>query len=178
MNHFYGYSLLALFAGVFLPAGRAQSGVADMTPAHTREAFGFVVSAPYSQVFPLFGAYEERKWAAEFEPHFLHPLPAHDQQGMVFTTVQGGLPREWTNTCFDAASGHVQYVYWIADVMVVLIDIHLNRSIAQQTQVQVVYERTALRPEANQQVLRMAQADAHSGPRWEAMISAYLTKGK
>jgi len=174
MNHIYGYSLLALFAGVVLPAGRAQTGVADTTPAHTREEFSFLVSAPYSQVFPLFGAHQERKWAAGFEPHFLHPLPAHDQQGMVFTTVQEGIPRVWTNTCFDAASGHVQYVYWIADVMVAVIEIHVNRSVAQQTQVQVVYERTALRPEANQQVLRMAQADANSGPKWAEAINSYL----
>jgi hypothetical protein len=103
-------------------------------------------------------------------------VPAHDQQGMVFTTVQDGLNRIWTNTCFDAATGHVQYVYWIADVMTAFIDIHVTSSGPRETQVEVVYERTALRAEANDQVHQMAQTDANFGPHWSAMINGYLQK--
>ena len=132
------------------------------------------MSAPYSDVFPLFGAYEERKWAKGFEPKFIHPTPAHDQPGMVFTTVQDDMPRVWVNTAFDASTGHVQYVYWISDVMMALIDIHVTRSGISETKVDVVYERTALRPETNQQVTHMAQSDAKSGPHWAEMINGYL----
>jgi hypothetical protein len=39
-----------------------------------------------------------------------------------------------------------------------------------------VYERTALRAEANKQVLAMAQADANNGPHWAGMINGYLQK--
>lgn len=176
MNHLYAGSLLAMIAAVVASPTLQAEGPAPAALAHTREAFSFVVSAPYADAFPLFGAYEERKWAVGFEPRFLHPLPAHDQPGMVFTTVQDGLSRVWVNTCFDAATGHVQYVYWIADLMVALIDIHVTRSGVNETKVDVVNERTALRPEANQHVLRMAQADASSGPRWAEMINGYFAK--
>ncbi len=176
MNHLCAYPLLALVAGVVVSSVAQNQNGRSADPAHTREEFSFVVSAPYAEVFPLFGADEERKWAAGFEPQFVHPLPARDQQGMVFTTTQEGLDRVWTNTVFDRDTGHVQYVYWIADVMVALIDIHVTSTGAHQTRVDVAYERTALREEANEQVLRMAHADANSGPKWAEAIDSHLSR--
>ncbi len=174
MNHALAFSLLAAFAGVVASSPTPAPAAETAKPAHTHEAFSFVMSAPYADVFPLFGAHEERKWAVGFEPKFLHPVPAHDQPGMVFTTVQEDMPRVWVNTAFDAATGHVQYVYWISDLMVALIDIHVSRSGTNEMKVDVSYERTALRPEANEQVIHMAQADANSGPRWAEMINGYF----
>jgi hypothetical protein len=176
MNHTLAFSLLAAVAGVVASSATQAQATDTGKPAHTHEAFSFVVSAPYADVFPLFGAYEERKWAVGFEPKFLHPTSAHDQSGMVFTTVQEGMPRVWVNTAFDAATGHVQYAYWIADLMVALIDIHVTRSGINETKVDVTYDRTALRPEANEQVIRMAQADANSGPRWAEMINGFFAR--
>ena len=176
MNHTLTFSVLAAFAGLVAPSAPQAQATDTAKPAHTQEAFSFVVSAPYAHVFPLFGAYEEQKWAVGFVPKFLHPLPAHDEPGMVFTTVQQDMPRVWINTAFDAATGHVQYVYWIADVMVAQIDIHITNSGAHETKVEVVYERTALRPDANDQVVHMAQADASSGPSWAEMINGYFAK--
>jgi len=174
MNQLLTCSLLAAMAGI-APASLAQAPAEPATElAHTRESFSFAISHPYAEVFPLFGAHEERKWAQGFDPSFLYPVPAHDQPGMVFTTVQEGMPRVWVNTAFDAASGHVQYVYWIADIMVAIIDIRVAGSGTSETQVDVVYERTALRLEANEQVLHMAHNDANSGPHWAARINRCL----
>ena len=47
---------------------------------------------------------------------------------MVFTTEHAGVSRVWVNTAFDVASGHVQYVYFVKDMMVTLIDIHVDES--------------------------------------------------
>ena len=174
MNYLHAFSLLALYVVVIgATTGQAQGKSSD-APVRTHEEFTFVVSAPYTDVFPLFGADKERVWADGFDPQFLYPVPPHDEMGMVFTTVQDGLSRLWVNTAFDPASGHVQYVYWIADVMTALIDIHVANSGASATQVHVVYERTALRPEASDQVIHMAHADANSGPHWAQMINKSL----
>ena len=170
------------FAFVFLPmvAATLVSAAAQVKEdthaklAHTRAEFSFDLSAPYEEVFPLFGAYEERKWAKGFDPQFIHPVPPHDEPGMVFTTVQEGLQRLWMNTAFDPATGHVQYVYWIADTMVAQIDIHIENRGARETHVDVVYERTSLRIEANELIVRMAHADAHAGPHWAEMIHGYF----
>ncbi|HVP55886.1 MAG TPA: hypothetical protein VMU45_12920 [Candidatus Eisenbacteria bacterium] len=174
MNHMLTCSLLAAAAGVAVPSVASAQAKPAGDLAHTSERFNLVIAQPYSEIFPLFGAHEERKWAIGFDPEFLYPVPPHDQPGMVFTTVQDGLRRVWTNTAFDASTGHVQYVYWIANTMAARIDIHIENSGARDTRVHVVYERTSLRAEANELVLQMAQADATCGPRWTEMIDEYF----
>jgi hypothetical protein len=174
VNYLHAFALLTFCVGVIgATVSQAQNKSTDAA-LHTRGEFAFVVSAPYADVFPLFGAHKERVWAHGFDPQFLYPVPPHDEAGMVFTTVQEGMPRLWVNTAFDPASGHVQYVYWIADVMTALIDIHVANSGGPATSVHVVYERTALRPEANDQVIRMGQDDGKAGPHWAEMINGYF----
>ncbi len=175
MTFFYGLTLLALFAGVIgSTCVQAQESVAQL--AHTHEEFSLIVNTSYDEAFPLFGAYEERKWAKGFEPQFIHPFPARDQQGMVFTTERDGRLSVWTNTAFDPATGHVQYIYVVNDAMVTLIDIHLAKANAAETRVSVVYERTALRPEVNELVAQQAKGDENRGSEWAAMINGYLAK--
>jgi len=176
MTYFYTCSLLALFAGVIGSTCAPAEEAVHPALAHTHEQFSFVVNASYDEVFPLFGAYEERKWAKGFDPQFIHPSPPRDQQGMVFTTDQEGLRRVWTNTDFDPVSGHVRYVYFVNDTMIALIDIHLTKVGVAETRVSVVYERTALRPEANAQVAELARGDADGGPKWAEAIAGYLER--
>jgi len=179
VNYLHAFTLLTFCVGVIgATVSQAHEKSSDAAALHTRGEFTFVVSAPYADVFPLFGAHKERVWARGFDPQFLYPFPPRDEPGMVFTTVQDGMPRVWVNTAFDQASGHVQYVYWIAGVMTALIDIHVANSGDSATRVHVVYERTALRPEANDQVMRMGQDDGKAGPHWAEMIHGYFERSR
>lgn len=146
------------------------------TLAHTRTEFHFTADAPMEQAAPLFGANEERKWAPEWKPAFVYPNPAQDQQGMVFQVAHGAYTSTWVNTALDLAGGHIQYAYVIPGAMATTIDIRLASEGAQKTAVSVVYERTALAPEANEHVRHFASNDAKSGPEWEAQINGYLAK--
>ena len=176
MNRIQAVALLALFAGMIAPiCSQAQENLKPAL-AHTRNEFNFTAHAPYERVFPLFGALEEKKWAEGWNPQFVYPSPARDQQGMVFTVERAGASSVWKNTAYDESAGHVQYVYFVDNAMVTLVDIHLTRAGATETKVAVVYERTALKPEANDHVARFAKADAKSGPGWEAAINSYLAK--
>jgi hypothetical protein len=134
------------------------------------------VDAPFDQVAPLFGAHEERNWEPDWNPQFIYPIPAHDQQGMVFTVPKGQFTSVWVNTAFDLEAGHIQYAYVLEDAMTTLIDIHLTRESAQKTAVTVVYERTALLPEANEHVQRFAKDDERTGKEWEEAINGHLAK--
>jgi hypothetical protein len=153
---------------------------AQQTPAggllHARTEFKFTVNAPLEQAAPLFGANEERKWAHDWNPQFLHPQPAHDEPGMVFQIMHGQHTATWVNTEFDLAAGHIQYTYVLADAMATLIDIHLARDGAQRTAVNVVYERTALIPEANDHVKHFQEADERAAKEWQDAINEYLAK--
>ena len=174
MNSMQVFPLIALFAGAITSNCSQAQEVAVPVLAHTRNEFHLTVQGPYAQVFPLFGAREEKKWAKGWEPQFVYPTPAHDQQGMVFTRTHGGMSSVWTCTAFDEAAGHVQYVYVVDDAMVALIDIHVVNAGTAETRVSVVYERTALQPEANEHVAHLAKGDATSGPEWAEAINGYL----
>jgi hypothetical protein len=141
--------------------------------AHTEEKFSFTAHAPIDRVGPLFGADKERAWAPKWNPQFVHPAPAADIPGMVFTVAHHHLQAAWVNTDFDLANGRVQYVYVIPEIMVTVITLKVKPD-GTQTQVAVEYDRTALTPEADARVREMAQQDRTSGPEWEKQINQYL----
>ena len=154
--------------------GRAQEPAATL--AHTRNEFSFTVDAPFEQVVPLFGANEERKWSADWNPQFVYPTPARDQPGEVFTVAHGHYSSVWINTALDLTAGHIQYAYVLNDAMATLIDIHATRQGAQKTGVTVVYERTALIPEANEHVQHFAKGDENASKEWSEAMNAYFAK--
>jgi hypothetical protein len=154
----------------------AQEPAANEPLAHMRTEFKFTANASFEQTAPVFGAYEERKWSPEWNPKFVYPIPAHDQPGMVFQVAHGQMTSTWVNTAFDLAGGHIQYAYVLNDAMVTVIDIHLTREGATKTAVDVVYERTALMPEANEHVQHFAKGDQQAQQEWEQAINGYFAK--
>lgn len=143
--------------------------------AHTEEKFIFIVHAPMEQAAPLFGADKERVWAPGWDPQFIHPLPATDAEGMVFTVAHDHLKSVWVNTELNLKAGRVQYVYVIPDMLVTVITLRL-KSEDNQTRVEVQYDRTALNPEADAHVQHLAKGDRNAGPEWEGQINEYLEK--
>jgi hypothetical protein len=144
--------------------------------AHTEEKFAVIARAPMPQVVPLFGADKERVWAPGWDPHFVHPVPASDEEGMVFTAAHSHLRSVWVNTEFDPKAGRIQYVYVIPDAMVTRITLRLMPE-GNQTRVQVAYDRTALSEEGDAHVRHMSERDRGSGPDWEKQVNEYLQKG-
>lgn len=148
-------------------------------PLHVRNTFEFTVQAPPRDVAPLFGAHRERVWAEGWEPQFLYPQPAEDRQGAIFTVKRGDRIATWVTTVYEPDSGHIQHVYFVADIMVTLIDIHLFSSSGPvATHVKVAYERTALRPELNEEIRKEGELDAQQSNEWREAIEKYLQKTK
>lgn len=145
--------------------------------AHTEEKFAFTANGSMEQVAPLFGADKERVWAPHWDPQFIHPQPASDEEGMVFAVAHQHLRSAWVNTAFDMKSGRIQYVYMIPDELVTVITLNL-RPQGQQTKVEVEYDRTALSPDADTHVRHMAEGDRKSAPEWEQQVNGYLAGRK
>ena len=81
----------------------------------------------------------------------------------------------WVNTAFDLAAGHIQYAYVLNDAMAR----HRHppdRESAQKTGVRVVYERTALMPEANEHVQHFAREIGRPGRNGKRQINGYFAK--
>ena len=147
--------------------------------AHVRNEFEFTAHAPYRVVAPLFGPEGERAWAnGHWDPHFLYPQPALDTQGAVFTVRHGHHHAYWVNTSFDINARHFQYVYFIPETLVTVIDVRFLELDPTNTKVNVAYERTALTPNGNEHVKELGESDRENGKEWGTAINDYLTTRK
>jgi len=152
--------------------GSAQAPVA---PAHVSNSFQFLVRAHLGSAATLFGPDGERSWAGEdWNPQFLHPQPGKDIQGAVFTVQQGRHKSVWINTVFDVAGGRMQYVSFVPDTRVSMVDVRLTSVDPSATSVEVTYVRTALDASANDEVQALGQSDRKKGPHWQEAIETYL----
>lgn len=155
-------------------AAGAAAQTAPEPLMHTSTTFELNVALPLAQAVPLFGPEGERAWAGKhWDPQFLWPRPARDRQGAVFTIHHGPFTAVWVNTAFDAANGHLQYVYVIPQIMATTIDLHLRPDSA-STHVTVAYTRTALTPEGNQHVAAMTEGDRTAGSDWQKALDTLL----
>lgn len=146
---------------------------------HISTSFDFVVHAPYAVAAPLFGPEGERAWAGKhWDPSFIHPLPAKDVEGAVFTVRHGPVNAVWVNTLFDIEGRHFQYVYFLPELMVTVIDVRFKPVDANTTAVNVTYTRTAITPQGNEHVQAMSEGDKAAGKDWQQAIGDYLARGK
>jgi hypothetical protein len=168
---------LALAAVVSMSAQTKTAALPAL--AHVRNSFMLVVHAPYEEAAPLFGPNGERGWAGpRWDPRFLYPQPAEDVEGAVFTVQHGEHKSVWVNTVYDLEARYFQYVYFIPDVVVTIIDVNFDPMEGGDTQVHVVYTRTALNVAANDDVKALGESDARSGKQWQAAVNAYLENRK
>jgi hypothetical protein len=160
-------------------AGMGGGGFSQAAPPapclHVRTSFDLVVPASYAETAPLFGPKGEGVWVGKhWDPQFVHPQPAHDEEGVVFTLSRGPVSEVWVNTLFDVDGRHYQYVYFMADLLVTTIDIRFKPIDDSNTQVNVVYLRTALTAEGNERVKEMTEGDKVADKEWSRKINAYL----
>jgi hypothetical protein len=168
---------LVAIAGIALPA--LSQTLAPQPLLHVSTSFDLTVHASYARTAPLFGPEGERAWAGKhWNPEFIHPEPARDVEGAVFTIQHGPYKAVWVNTLFDADVRHFQYVYFLPDLMVTVVDVRFNPAAIDSTHVHVVYTRTALTPEGNEHVTAMSEGDRTAGAEWQQAIDKYLDGSK
>lgn len=92
----------------------------------------------------------------------------------MFTVQQGQHKSVWINTLFDLAGGRMQYVFFVADVMVSTVDVRLTSVDPSTTSVDVTYLRTAPDTSANEELQALGQNDRKKGPQWQEAIETYL----
>jgi len=147
----------------------------DATCVHVSTSFNFEVRAEFARAAQLFGPESEKGWAGErWQPKFAYPQPGSDVPGTVFTTQHGPHTSIWVNTLYDVADGRMQYVAVIPGVVATVVDVRLKSEGSDATKVAVTYVRTALDAAVNEDVRRMAEHDAVSGPEWQEAIAALL----
>ena len=148
-----------------MPNPESTDAMPEPTRAHTSSQFGFILSAALDRAAPLFGPEGERCWAGpQWDPKFIYPATAKDTQGAVFTIEHSAHTSVWVNTLFDQEHGRMQYVSFVSEKVVSVINVRLEEQDKSTTQVHVTYERTALHPEANGEVEAMEGPTEKAGP--------------
>jgi hypothetical protein len=172
-------SFVASAAAIALTACARTPAAGPAPLQHVMTTFDLMVNAPYAIAAPLFGPEGERAWAGRhWNPEFIYPQPARDEEGAVFTIQHGHMKAVWVNTLMDTPAQHFQYVYVLPDIMVTVIDVRFKVISPDATGVNVVYTRTALTPGGNEHVSAMSADDKTAGKEWEQAISAYLAQQK
>lgn len=141
---------------------------------HIETSFDLVIHSPYPEAAVLFGPEGERPWAGDqWNPQFIHPLPARDVQGAVFMVNHDPLRAVWVTTQADLTARHFQYVYFLPELMVTTIDVRFEPE-DDKTSVHVSYARTAISPEGDHHVAAMSEIDRRAGSEWQKAIDHYL----
>jgi hypothetical protein len=154
---------------------KIEPNVSPAELTHVSNSFHFDISAPLERVAPLFGPEAERGWAGKhWNPVFLYPQPGKDVQGAVFTVQHGPHNSIWINTIFNVPGGRMQYVSFIPEVLVTIVDVKLTPLDRSHTAVEVTYARTALQAAANDDVQALGDSDRDNGPYWKKDVETFL----
>lgn len=139
------------------------------------------VNGTIDNVFPLFGAFEERKWAEGWNPTLIYPSEEVMEEGTTFRTkASGKLEREflWRVSKYDPQLFLVQYLvstenrYWTITVQCTETPEHI-------TTAEITYTFTGLNPLGNtlnvESINNMYAANLKD---WEEALNYFLANGK
>ncbi|MEO9965758.1 MAG: hypothetical protein ABJF11_08220 [Reichenbachiella sp.] len=140
----------------------------------------FILDAEIERVFPLFGAFEERKWEKHWKPKLIYPETEVIEEGTTFSSDGSAEEGEylWRVSKFDPGLFHIQYLvstqnrYWT-------ITVKCQSSADQKTKAEVTYSFIGLNEKGNQ--LNKIAADkmySRNLEDWVEAINYYLEHGK
>ncbi len=168
------WALSLTLVQVVLPGETGTAAVEQRT-----QSFTIGLNGSVADVTPLFGPVREAEWAPDWSPRFIYPAQGVQREGAMFITTTGdGKERLWLLTTYDVKKGRVEYVVLIPGFAANEIKIRVVPDGEQHCKATITYRRSALAPEANEEV---AKLDAHWAEEqrihWETAINEALAKG-
>jgi hypothetical protein len=131
------------------------------------------------KVFPLFGAFEERKWSPKWNPSLIYPETEIIEEGTTFKTAGHGHGEGefiWRVSRFDKINHSIQYLvssenrWWT-------ITIQCNSSTDQKTQAEITYTFIGLNELGNEINRHFIDAIYRDNlENWQVAINEYLAE--
>ncbi len=137
----------------------------------------FIANENIDVVFPLFGAFEERKWETDWEPILIYPDEEIIEEGTTFKTHGHGSESEylWIVSKYEPQYYHIQYLvstnnrHWTITVKCESIED------ATKTKTTVTYTYIGLNAKGNQlNKAALAHMYRNDLKDWEAALNKYL----
>lgn len=159
---------------------KGQEAANDFIAERVARTASFVVNENIEVLFPLFGAFEERKWETNWDPILIYPDKEIIEEGTTFKTKAHGHGSEseylWIVSKYEPENYLVQYMvstsnrYWT-------ITVKCNDLQESKTKTTVTYSFLGLNSkghELNKKALeRMYQHDLQD---WKEALNSYLAK--
>lgn len=131
------------------------------------------------KVFPLFGAFEEKKWADDWNPTPVFPASEKMEEGFIFKSpghIHGELSLTWVVLKYDEINHQVHYLTISQNRLTDLI-IQCTTSGENETKASITYTITGLDTDGNEIAHHIAGKFSASGLKdWEKAINEYLSK--
>jgi hypothetical protein len=138
-----------------------------------------VLNANIDKVFPLFGAMEEKKWAADWHPTPVYPASGNMEEGFIFQSpdhVPGSPPLTWVVAKYDLLNHQVTYIITSAN-RVIIISVNCTKLDDNSTKADITYQLTGLTEEGNEVSHHLiTSVFKHNLKDWETAINTYLIK--
>ena len=131
-------------------------------------------------VFPLFGAFEERKWARGFDAELIYPATEVIEEGTIFKTDSRGFGEPefiWRVLKCDAEKHLVEYLVYTENRQWT-ITIKCNSLAENKTEAQITYSFIGLNEKGNELNKQIIQDMYHYNLKdWEEEMNTYLETG-
>jgi hypothetical protein len=162
--------------------GKAQStDIAGFKAEKVSKTATISLNGKIEKVFPLFGAFEERKWAEGWNPALVYPATEIIEEGTTFKTPGHGHNEAqflWRVTKYDAAVRLVQYLV-SSENRDWTITVKCSPLSSSKTTAEITYAFIGLNNTGNMLNEHMlARIYEHNLKDWEDAINYYLEKGK
>ena len=139
-----------------------------------------IINKKITVVFPLFGAFEERKWSAGWSPVLIYPDTEIIEEGTVFKTEEHGHGENeflWLVTKFQPEINLIQYLvstpnrFWT-------ITVKCSPFEENKTKAEITYSFTGLN-DAGNEINRhsLERMYAHNLKDWEEELNYFLENG-
>jgi hypothetical protein len=176
--------IILLLAGIFLAScsNAQQMNNSTFIAERTAKTATILLNDRVDKVFPLFGAFEERKWSDGWHPTLIYPQKEIIEEGTIFRTPGHGHGESefiWTVSKYDQARFLIQYLVYSSN-RIWTITIICNAVSDHTSSAQITYSFTGLNEagnEINEHFLSIIYQ--HDLSDWADDINHYLqTKDK
>ena len=181
-------TLVILFIGLLIISCKGgdlehEKNDVDFKSERISKTASFIAEGNIKTVFPLFGAFEERKWADGWNPVLIYPEKEIIKEGTAFKHSGHGHGSEsetlWIVTKYDVQTNFIQYLVSTANRFWTITVECKSIENDKKTNVTVTYAYTSLNEEGahlNKHSLeRMYVSDLKD---WKKAVNYYLTTGK
>ena len=184
MKIFVFTSLATIVVGLLAACSQKLSG--NFSAERVSKTASFVANGNIAIVYPLFGAFEERKLDYNWKPILIYPDKEIIEEGTTFKTIQdkhkhGGSDEKeflWHVIKYEPSQYLIQYLvstpnrFWTVTVKCEAVS-------EKQTKLTVTYTYTGLNEKGNKiNEQALSQMFKNNLKDWEEGINYYLEKGK